>query len=144
MLIISVFCESLISSKTAVKRLEGKAFDDLPCRVAAQVPYGSLQGEFDKTEWVTKQARATASPFIEFALSAATQALNDSGWRPKTCLEKQHTGVCIGSGIGCILEASKAAQALSERGVKRVSPYSIPKMLVNLAAGQVEAPFKFI
>jgi len=47
------------------------------------------------------------------------------------------TGVCMGSGIGCVEESAEAGRALANKGKKGLSAYSIPKLLVNLAAGQI-------
>uniref|UniRef100_UPI0027D2E2EB beta-ketoacyl synthase N-terminal-like domain-containing protein n=1 Tax=Escherichia coli TaxID=562 RepID=UPI0027D2E2EB len=61
--------------------------------------------------------------FIIFAMSAATQALNDAGWHPKTREEQISTGVLIGSGIGGIDGIAEASLILKEKGPRRISPF---------------------
>jgi 3-oxoacyl-[acyl-carrier-protein] synthase II len=75
--------------------------------------------------------------FIIFAMGAATQALNDAQWHPKTPEEQFSTGVMIGSGIGGIEGIAETAIQLKERGPRRVSPFFIPGRIINLASGYV-------
>jgi 3-oxoacyl-[acyl-carrier-protein] synthase II len=76
-------------------------------------------------------------PFIVYAMTAATQALSDSGWKPETDEERNATGVLIGSGIGGIGGIYDASITLYEKGPRRVSPFFIPGRLINLASGYV-------
>jgi 3-oxoacyl-[acyl-carrier-protein] synthase II len=75
--------------------------------------------------------------FIVFAMCAAKQAIDDSGWHPKTYDEQIRTGVMIGSGIGGLNGIAETAIVLKERGPRRVSPFFIPGRLINLASGYV-------
>jgi 3-oxoacyl-[acyl-carrier-protein] synthase II len=75
--------------------------------------------------------------FIIFAVCAATQALEDAGWKPSTDDEKNRSGVLIGSGIGGIEGIAETAVTLHERGPRRVSPFFIPGRIINLASGYV-------
>merc|ERR1711965_1233287 len=64
---------------------------------------------------------------------AAAEALDEATWAPESDADREATGVGIGA-LGDIVDAS---DALRERGHRRVSPYFVPRMLVNMAAGQV-------
>jgi 3-oxoacyl-[acyl-carrier-protein] synthase II len=75
--------------------------------------------------------------FIIFAVSAATQALADAGWAPKTAEDQNATGVLIGSGIGGLGGIAEAAITLKEKGPRRLSPFFVPGRLINLASGHV-------
>jgi 3-oxoacyl-[acyl-carrier-protein] synthase II len=75
--------------------------------------------------------------FIVYAMCAARQAIEDSGWKPATHEEQTATGVMIGSGIGGIEGIADTAITLKERGPRRVSPFFIPGRLINLASGYV-------
>ena len=75
--------------------------------------------------------------FIIFAMGAATQALQDAGWKPSSYEDRIRTGVMIGSGIGGLTGIAETAIVLKERGPRRVSPFFIPGRLINLAAGYV-------
>ena len=80
------------------------------------------------------------SRFIQFALLATEQALNDSGLELKD-EELEDVGVCVGSGIGSLQDTIQEQQNL-QNGLK-TSPYYIPRMLPNLAAGQISITHKF-
>jgi 3-oxoacyl-[acyl-carrier-protein] synthase II len=75
--------------------------------------------------------------FIVYAVSAATQALADAGWAPKTAEEQNSTGVLIGSGIGGLGGIYEASILLKEKGPRRLSPFFVPGRLINLASGHV-------
>ena len=80
--------------------------------------------------------------FIVYAMAAATQALRDADWAPKTYEEEIETGVLIGSGIGGLGGISEASIILHEKGPRRVSPFFIPGRLINLAGGYVSIVHK--
>lgn len=114
--------------------------DDLPCRIACEVPREG-EGAFIQDDWVDAKEARRVDEFIIFALTAAEQALKDSGWEPKTYEEQCSTGVMIGSGIGGLPGIEEAAITLHERGPRRVSPFFIPGRLINLASGYVSIKY---
>ncbi len=81
--------------------------------------------------------------FIHFAMGAATQAVQDSGWLPQDEESKERTGVMIGSGIGGLRAIEEAVLILKEKGPRRISPFFIPACLINLASGQVSIKYGF-
>jgi 3-oxoacyl-[acyl-carrier-protein] synthase II len=81
--------------------------------------------------------------FIVLALTAAEEAIAQSGWRPTTEQERQKTATIIASGIGGFLTITDAVETVRDRGARRLSPFTIPAFLVNLAAGQVSIKYGF-
>ena len=81
--------------------------------------------------------------FLHFALAAATEAIEDSGWKPQTAEHFERTGVMVGSGIGGLRTIEEGALALAEKGPRRLSPFFIPSCLINLASGQISIRFGF-
>lgn len=81
--------------------------------------------------------------FIQFALIAAEEAVNQADWHPATELESERTATIIASGIGGFPAISQAVRKGELEGVERLSPFTIPSFLVNLAAGQVALKYKF-
>jgi 3-oxoacyl-[acyl-carrier-protein] synthase II len=75
--------------------------------------------------------------FIIYGMSAATQALIDANWSPKSYEEEIETGVLFGSGIGGLGGIYDASVTLHEKGPRRISPFFIPGRLINLLSGQV-------
>jgi 3-oxoacyl-[acyl-carrier-protein] synthase II len=75
--------------------------------------------------------------FIVYALSAADQAIADSGWKAGSEEERTRAGVLIGSGIGGLQGIERGAMTVHEKGTRRLSPFFIPGRLINLASGYV-------
>ncbi|KAL2642845.1 hypothetical protein R1flu_010432 [Riccia fluitans] len=116
----------------AIRRI----LEQLPSRVVATVPYGKEKSEFDSEKWLRQEA-SRISPFISYALCAAEEALSDAGWKPEDQEDCERTGVAIGGGIGCISEILGASKVVKEEKVRKLSPFFIPRILINMAAGHV-------
>ena len=81
--------------------------------------------------------------FIQYALVAATEAVEDSGWLPESEAERCATGVMIGSGIGGLETIYEASIQVHEGKARRLSPFFIPSALINLASGHVSIKYGF-
>jgi len=114
---------------------------DLPVKIAAQVPRGDQDGEFDADAWMEPKEQRKNDDFIVYGVGAASMAMEDSGWAPKSEEDRARTGVMIGSGIGGLPGIYEASVTLLERGPRRVSPFFIPSTLINLVTGQVSIRF---
>ena len=91
---------------------------------------------WEPTRFVEKKKLKEMDRFIEFALGASHMAIQDSGLE-LTPEEQEEAGCFVGVGIGGIFTFEKTKQTLMEKGPTKVSPYSIPGIIANLAAGQV-------
>ena len=113
--------------------ISGSGARELPCKVAALVDRTTL----DESQWLSNP-KAQSSGFISFALGAAREALRDAQW-PVEGFNPERSGVAIGSGIGgAVEEVRSASEAFEgERGLRRVSPFFVPRLLINQAAGHV-------
>ena len=128
----------LIAGENGFGRIEGFEIDDLPCQIAAQLPRGNGEnGTFNADQWMEPKEQRKVDDFIVYAVSAATQALADAGWKPSTPEEQAMTGVMFGSGIGGLGGIYETSIILKERGPRRVSPFFITGRLINLASGYV-------
>lgn len=83
------------------------------------------------------------SRFIAYALCAADEALRDANWLPSEQEDMEKTGVSIGGGIGSISDILDASQMICEKRLRRLSPYFIPRILINMAAGHVSMKYGF-
>jgi 3-oxoacyl-[acyl-carrier-protein] synthase II len=129
---------NIIAGKSGARRVERVEVDDLAARIACQVPRGDgSDGTYNPDDWLEPKEQRKVDDFITYAVCAATQALNDANWHPKTYEEQATSGVLIGSGIGGIGGIYEASITLKERGPRRVSPFFIPGRLINLAGGYV-------
>ena len=77
--------------------------------------------------------------FILYSIAAAYEALEDADWAPgeDDVEARERTGVLIGAGIGGLQTTYNASITLAEKGPRRLSPFVIPSMLINLASGQI-------
>ena len=128
----------LVAGESGARRIERFEVADLPAQIACQIPRGDgSDGTFNPDQWMEPKEQRKVDDFILFAMCAARQAIEDSGWKPKTSDEQNATGVLIGSGIGGLEGIADTAITLKERGPRRVSPFFIPGRLINLASGYV-------
>ncbi|GJK90373.1 3-oxoacyl-[acyl-carrier-protein] synthase 2 [Klebsiella oxytoca] len=75
--------------------------------------------------------------FIEFALMAAEEALTQAGWRPVDDDSQQRTATIIASGVGGFGAIADAVRTTDTRGPRRLSPFTAPSFLANMAAGHI-------
>ncbi|KAF7840121.1 3-oxoacyl-[acyl-carrier-protein] synthase, mitochondrial [Senna tora] len=118
-------------------------FDQLTSKVAAMVPTGTNPGEFNEEIWLNSKEHRSIARFIAYALCAADEALKDSNWFPTEQEQKERTGASIGGGIGSISDVLDAAQMICEKRIRRLSPFFIPRILINMASGHVSMKYGF-
>jgi 3-oxoacyl-[acyl-carrier-protein] synthase II len=135
---VDVTWKNILDGKSGARRIDTFEVEDLPCKIACVIPRGDgSNGTFNPDQWMEPKEQRKVDDFIIFAMSAATQALNDAGWHPETPDDQNATGVLIGSGIGGIHGIAETSLVLKDRGPRRVSPFFIPGRLINLAGGYV-------
>ncbi len=136
--------QRLLGGESGISPIQSFDLQDLPCKIAGQVPAGrKAEGGFDPTEWIIPKDVKKMDRFIHFAMAAAGEAVADSGWVPQTEEERCATGVMIGSGIGGLDSIYEAALMVHEGRARRLSPFFIPSLLINLASGQVSIKYGF-
>ena len=134
----------LLAGRSGAKPITTFKVDDLPARIACTVPRGDgSDGTFDVDAFVDPKEQRRVDDFIIFALAAAQQAVDDSGFVPKDEEERCRTGVLIGSGIGGLPGIEAAAILLHEKGPRKLSPFFIPGRLINLASGYASIRFGY-
>ncbi|PYT06261.1 MAG: beta-ketoacyl-[acyl-carrier-protein] synthase II [Acidobacteria bacterium] len=103
---------------------------DFACRIA-----GEVRG-FDPGQYLDRKDIRRMDTFIHYAVAASEMALKESGLTIGPA-NAERVGVLIGSGIGGIDVLTRQQQVLMEEGPRRVSPFLIPGMIINLASGLV-------
>ena len=127
----------LLAGESGAGPIKGFEASDLACKIAMQVPRGEEPGAFNPDDWMEPKEQRKVDDFIIFGVAAATQALKDAGWAPKTYQDQIETGVLMGSGIGGLGGICETAIVLHEKGPRRVSPFFVPGRLINLISGHV-------
>ncbi len=138
---VDVNWRRLTAGESGIAKIAGFEVSDLASQVAGQVPRGQGEGLFDIGAVVEPKDQKKMDVFIHFALAAAAEAMKDSGYVPETEEERERAGVLIGSGIGGLNEIYETSIVLHEKGPRRVSPFFIPRSLINLASGQVSIKY---
>jgi 3-oxoacyl-[acyl-carrier-protein] synthase II len=137
--------QSLIAGHSGVRRLPESMIEDIPCKVAGQVQgiEDDPQHGFDPLSVIPAKDRKKMDRFIEFALVAAHEALVQANWHPLDQASKDRTATIIATGIGGFSQIADAVTTTEHRGPRRLSPFTIPSFLANLAAGHVSIAHGF-
>ncbi len=129
-----LFWQALLAGQSGIGMITRFDATDYDAKIA-----GEVKG-FEPTEFIDKKEARRMDRFTQFAIAAAKMALVDSGLD----LEKEdrsRIGAFVGSGIGGMDTLHEQYKNLFEKGPNRVSPFFIPMMIANMAAGQVSIAF---
>ncbi len=136
--------QNLIAGQSGIRAVTSFDVSDITSRVAGQVPDGDgANGTFNPDLFVEPKEQKKVDRFILLGMAAATQAIQDSGWKPETEEDQWRTGVMVGSGIGGLNEIHETSLLMAEKGPRRISPFFIPASLINLASGQISIQHGF-
>jgi 3-oxoacyl-[acyl-carrier-protein] synthase II len=137
--------QRLLAGRSGLRRLPDSIVESLPAKVAGAVPSKEedSEGGFDPDGAIAPKNQRKMDRFIQFALVAAKEALIQANWRPASEAEQERTAAVIASGIGGFPAIAEAVRVTDARGVRRLSPFTIPSFLVNLAAGHVSIEHGF-
>jgi len=123
-----------LNGKSGVGPITEFDASSFPVRIA-----GEVEG-FDPANYIEAKEIKKMDRFIHFAIAAATMAIDDAGFRI-TGENAERVGVVIGSGMGGLPAIEHYHKAFLEKGYKRISPFFIPMLIINLAAGNVSIRF---
>lgn len=131
----------VLSGRCAVKNLpEIENYAKLPCKVAAAID--DKNRELIRANF-TKSEMRSMSPATIYAMHSAQQAFDSAGWQPKTLEEQKSTGVAVGMGMVDLDDICETNECL-KRAYNRVNPFFVPRILVNMAAGQISIKYKLL
>lgn len=129
----------LVAGRSGLRRLPDAMVAELPAKVGGSVPSLDEDPEagFDPDDILSPKDRRKVDRFILLALAAAEEAMGQAGWAPQSERERERTATVIASGIGGFPAIVEAVRTVDQRGARRLSPFTVPSFLANLAAGQV-------
>jgi 3-oxoacyl-[acyl-carrier-protein] synthase II len=134
----------LTAGESGIGAIQSFDVSQLPAKIAGQVPVGTrAENKLDVNEWIPVKDQKKMDRFIQLALVAAQEAVEDSGWMPEAEEDRIRTGVMIGSGIGGLPTIYEASVLIKEGKSRRISPFFIPSALINLASGHVSIKYGF-
>lgn len=126
--------ESLVAGKSGIRPITLFDASQFTCKIAGEISSYEPEKHFPKSE-LKKIER-----FIQFAMLSGDEAIKDSGLDlGKTNLER--FGACVGVGMGGLIEIQATHKDLLEKGPRRISPFFIPMVITNLAAGQLSIKY---
>lgn len=131
--------QRLLAGQSGVRALDAEVGEGTDVSIAGRVP--SLE-EDPQAGWsaeavVSAKELRRMDRFIAFALGAADQALAHAQWARPTAEQQERAATVIGSGVGGFSTIAEAVRTTDTKGPQRLSPFTVPAFLANLAAGQV-------
>ncbi|EEP91224.1 beta-ketoacyl-ACP synthase II [Yersinia kristensenii] len=142
---IDAVWQRLLAGQSGIRVLPDDIVGDLSAKIGGQVPTIADDPEagFDPDKAVAPKDQKKMDRFIEFAMAAADEAIAHAGWQADSEDKQERTATIIGSGIGGFPSIANAVRTTDNRGPKRLSPFTVPSFLVNLAAGHVSIKHHF-
>jgi len=122
--------KNIVSGNSGIDFVTKVNKDDYPTKIAAEVK------NFDPSDYIEKKDRRRMDLFTQYAVVASKMALND-GELIITDDIANRVGVWIGSGIGGMATYEEQFRRFIDKGYRRVSPFFVPMMIPDMAAGQV-------
>ncbi len=124
------FWTQLMEGRSGIAAIDRFDTADFPAKIAAQVK------NFQAQDYIPRKEARRMDFFVQYGCAAARIAVEDAGLQIKP-EDADRIGVWIGSGIGGIETFEKQHQVMLQKGVGSLSPFFIPMMISNMAAGQV-------
>lgn len=131
---VNTFWNSLVSGKNGVGPITKFDASGFKAKLAAEVK------DFHPEDYMEKPMIRKTDLFCQYAMAASVQAMEDSGITGKVAPER--LGVYVGSGIGGMKTFMEECTKLIESGPRRVSPFFIPKLISNIATGNIAIRFQ--
>ena len=126
----------LVEGKSGIAPITQFDATEYDCRIAGEVP------DFEPKDWMDRQQARRFDRFVQLALAASKMAARDAGFEDGIDEETAPAaGVIIGSGIGGLPMIEATYDKLKERGPSKVTPFFIPGVIVNMAAGLVSIEY---
>ena len=122
--------QALVAGKSGIAPITQYDASTYPTRIA-----GEVKG-FEPDKFMERKEARRNDRFIQFALAATDMAVKDAGI-DFAKEDPERVGVIVGSGMGGLATIEDTHKTLMERGVRKVSPFFIPAIIINLAPGQI-------
>lgn len=130
----NTFWNSIKDGKCGIDKITAFDTTDYKAKLAAEVK------DFEVTNYIDKREARRLDKFCHFALAAADEAMRDSGLNEDN-VDKERMGVIVGSGVGGIATIEEQHNKLLQKGPNRVTPFFIPMIISNMAAGNIAIKF---
>ena len=130
--------QQIIAGQSGIDKIDRFDTSDHPTKIGGQVPTGKTEdGCFDINHWIDPKEQKKMDLFIAYGIVAADMAIADSGWVAHDDDAKNRTGVMIGAAMGGVRALEDGIMTSFNKGPKRLRPFFVPSLLINLASGHV-------
>lgn len=126
----SAFWDGLSSGKSGIRQITKFDSDGFASKIAGELV------DFDPADFFSSKEARRLDPFCQYALAAAQMAFEDAKL-PKDDIDPYSSGAMVGSGTGGLTTMEDAVRILVKDGPRRISPFTVPMMISNMAAGQI-------
>ncbi|MFK7863426.1 MAG: beta-ketoacyl-ACP synthase II [Pseudohongiellaceae bacterium] len=137
--------QRLLAGQSGIHTINRFDLTDVPIKIAGLVPDLNSDEEagFDATQFVAPKELKKLDLFTVYGFAAAHEALTQANWFPDSDSDKMATATVVATGVGGLSTISNAQQTLDNRGPKRLSPFTAPAFLANMAAGNLSIKYGF-
>ena len=138
-LTVDSFWEGLLEGKSGAARITYFDPESYGTQFACELK------EYDPLNYMGRKESRRFDPYTQYAVAAASQAVEDAGINPETLTteQKDRTAVIFGSGIGGIKTFQEQSDTHKESGPRRISPFFIPMLIPDIAGGNISIRFGF-
>ncbi len=126
--------DALMKGQSGIAPITRYDASDLPTQIAAEVK------DFNADDFIDKKEQKKMDLFIQYSLAASEMAMQDSGFEV-TEENAERVGVLVGSGLGGLPTMEHYHNVMQEKSYKRITPFFIPMLIINLAPGQISIRF---
>lgn len=127
---VEEFWEKIAAGESGVSKIENFDASEFPSQIAAEIK------DFDPGKYIDRKEAKRMALYSQYAIVSSLKALEDAGLELTDDIAER-AGVIMGSGIGGIEVFEEQVEKLHKRGPRRISPFFIPMMIANMAAGNV-------
>ena len=135
---VNALWDNALAGKSGVARIA--KFD--PVAAGVETQFAAEVKNFDPTDYIERKETRRMDPFVQFAVAAASEAIA-SARLDDSRIDKTRVGVVVSSGIGGLSTFEREFEKYFEKGVSRLSPFFIPMMISDMAAGHISIQHGF-
>jgi 3-oxoacyl-[acyl-carrier-protein] synthase II len=140
---VAVNWQALMAGQSGIVMNDRFDTSEFGCKIAGLVPGKEAPNGFDPTSVIDAKEIKKMDLFIQYGLVAAAEALAQSGWVADTPEKQAVTATIIGTGVGGSPVMAQTVDIIREKGPRRLSPFTVPSFLANLAAGWISIRYGF-